>query len=78
MVSWPASAMAARWTAMPNDVIGGWCVMAGDTPPSAAREPEVADFVTRDHAEHIADLHNKWLEETLALARAEEAEVPRG
>lgn len=75
-MAWPAKIMVTRWAAMPNDVIGGWCVMAGDIPPSRAREPEVADFVTQEAAEHIAGLHNKWLDAAGDLTRTD-AEDPR-
>lgn len=50
-----------RWFARPNDLIGGWCVMPVDEPPSQG-VPEVADFTTRELAEHIAQLHNDWLD----------------
>ena len=61
MTAWTAKTMLARWTAMPNDLIGGWCVMAGDKPPSTAREPEVCDIMNQEIAEHVAGLHNRWL-----------------
>ncbi len=50
-----------RWYAMPNDLIGGYCVMPVDEYPSQG-VPEVADFTSRELAEHIANLHNEWLE----------------
>lgn len=50
-----------RWYALRNDVIGGWCVMPANQPPSWGI-PEVADFVSEQVASHIADLHNEWLE----------------
>lgn len=51
---------AQRWYARPNDLIGGWSVMPVDGRVSDGW-PEVADFVTEDLAEYIADLHNKRL-----------------
>lgn len=48
------------WFARPNDLIGGWCVMPVDEPPSSGI-PEVADFTTRELAEHIVSLHNNAL-----------------
>jgi len=48
------------WFARENDLIGGWCVMPVDEPPSLG-VPEVADFTTQELAEHIAELHNQWL-----------------
>jgi hypothetical protein len=50
-----------RWYARENDLIGGWCVMPLDEPPSYG-VGEVADFTTRELAEHVAALHNTWLE----------------
>ncbi|MEV1321978.1 hypothetical protein AB0J14_38520 [Micromonospora arborensis] len=52
---------AARWYAQPNDLIGGWCVMVTDQPPSAGGTM-VADFTTRAIAEHMAELHNRTFE----------------
>lgn len=52
--------MAARWYPQPNDLIGGWCVMPVDQPPSAGY-PEVAETMSEDVARHIADLHNATL-----------------
>lgn len=49
-----------QWFAQPNDLVGGWCVMPVDEPPSYG-VMEVADFTTREAAEHIAKLHNDWL-----------------
>lgn len=48
------------WFARENDIIGGWCVMPVDEPPSLG-VPEVANYTTRELAEHIASLHNRWL-----------------
>lgn len=53
--------MQMRWYPQVNDLIGGWCVMPVDEPPSKGL-PEVADFLSREAAEHIALLHNQWLE----------------
>jgi hypothetical protein len=52
--------MSARWWPMPNDLVGGWCVMAGPVPPSSG-EPPVGDFLSEAVARHVADLHNAWL-----------------
>jgi hypothetical protein len=52
-----------RWRAQENNVIGGWCVTPADDPRTPADGVyEFADFLTRDMAEHIANLHNAWLE----------------
>jgi hypothetical protein len=53
--------LTSRWYAMPDDVIGGWCVMPTEKPPSLGGF-QVAEFVSRELAEHIAELHNAWLE----------------
>lgn len=49
-----------EWFVQENDIIGGWCVMPVDEPPSLGVS-EVADFTTRELAEHIANIHNTWL-----------------
>jgi hypothetical protein len=50
-----------RWYARPNDLIGGYCVMPVDEPPSSGI-PEVADFMDEHTAQHVAKLHNDWLD----------------
>lgn len=50
-----------EWFAKPNDLIGGWCVMAIDETPAKADEPEVADFIDEETARYIADMHNDHL-----------------
>lgn len=50
-----------EWFARENDLIGGWCVMPVIDEPPSWGVPEVADFTTREIAEHIADIHNTWL-----------------
>lgn len=50
------------WFVKENDLIGGWCVMPLDEPPSEGVAP-VADFTTREAATHITTLHNAWLED---------------
>jgi hypothetical protein len=52
--------LSFEWYARPNDIVGGWCVMPVDQPPSDGF-PEVANFTTQELAEHIARLHNDWL-----------------
>lgn len=47
------------WHAVPDDLVGGWCVMPLDEPPSLGVQP-AANFATRELAEHIARLHNAW------------------
>jgi hypothetical protein len=56
-------ALKIPWFAMPEDTIGGWCVMSTPDPPSAAKGYYVADFIAGPEiAQHIADLHNASLE----------------
>lgn len=58
------SVLESRWYAMPEDTIGGWCVMTTADPPSASKGLYVADFIGGPEiAQHIADLHNAHLEE---------------
>ena len=54
--------LECKWWAKPNDLIGGWCVMPDDTTPATSTDYEVADFCSKEAAEHIAELHNAWLE----------------
>ena len=71
-------ALSVRWYARPDDLIGGWCVMSVDRPPSRCDWwfglGEVASFAGEAEARHMADLHNAWLEpiraDRLALMRA--------
>lgn len=52
-----------QWYVKPNDLIGGWCVMPMDSTPGDAPYgvSEVADFCSKEVAEHIVELHNKSL-----------------
>jgi hypothetical protein len=52
--------MNIEWFALPNDLIGGWCVMPINEQPSGGCV-EVADFIDGTFAVHIAQLHNEWL-----------------
>lgn len=60
-------ALDQRWYAHPDDLVGGWCAMNVDKPPSQARplagEFEVCSFTREDVARHIVELHNNWLVE---------------
>lgn len=51
-----------KWYAIEDDLIGGWCVMDADMPPSQATPEngvrEIANFIRREDAEKIARLHN--------------------
>lgn len=50
-----------RWYVKENDVIGGWCVMPIDEPPSWGISA-VANFISKDCAQHVTNLHNEWRE----------------
>ncbi|MFG1846744.1 hypothetical protein [Micromonospora carbonacea] len=53
--------LAAAWTAVPNNEIGGWAVTT-DGRTLASGGVIAADMVwSREIAEHIADVHNQWL-----------------
>ena len=52
--------LPATWYPHPDDLIGGWCVMTTDAPPSAGGI-SAAEFTTEEVARHIAALHNEWL-----------------
>jgi hypothetical protein len=49
------------WRAAEDDEIGGWCVVVHRPGTPATGNPSLADFVSKQHAEHIAELHNEWL-----------------
>jgi hypothetical protein len=53
--------MEIPWYAVENDLIGGWCIMPIDAPPSSGI-PDIGDFLTQEIAQHVVDLHNEWLE----------------
>lgn len=48
------------WYARPDDLIGGWCVMPRNLPPSSGWPPP-AEFLDEGLARHVAELHNRWL-----------------
>lgn len=60
--------LTERWYVQPNDLIGGWCVMNRDFPPSQLNRDadpdarEVGDFLGEDVARHVVALHNASLE----------------
>jgi hypothetical protein len=52
-----------KWRAQRDDLVGGWCV----TPDADGRTlsegaPALAQFVSKGIADHIAQLHNAWLD----------------
>jgi hypothetical protein len=54
-----AADLGVRWHAMPDDMIGGWCVMRSEKPPSQGGY-QIASFISQEMTEHIAELHNAW------------------
>lgn len=46
------------WYVMPNDLIGGWCIMPLPLTPGVAAIPEVADFLSQRNAQYMVSLHN--------------------
>jgi hypothetical protein len=55
-----AAMRAATWYAVPDDTIGGWCVMPIDLPRSSG-VPAVGDFLSEGLAKDIAADHNAKL-----------------
>ncbi len=69
--------LAADWYAWPDDTIGGWAVMPVNVPPSSGA-PTVGTFLSEQIARHIAQLHNRDLDDQRRLAEhAELAEKLR-
>jgi hypothetical protein len=54
--------MNSEWFARENDLIGGWCIVPMDMPPSSG-VVTIADFIDERAARHIAWLHNRFLSE---------------
>ena len=50
------------WYAMPNDLIGGWCIMPVPLTPGTVYVPEVADFLSERNARYMVNLHNARLD----------------
>lgn len=69
----------ARWRAMPDDTIGGWCIMPDPRPPSTGI-PAVGTFLSEPVAHHIVDLHNADLRarQYNEIARRRQAEQAAG
>lgn len=57
------------WHVREDDLIGGWCIMPVDEPPSWGMIA-VGEFLTREIAEHVVSLHNQWLVEQIEAPRA--------
>ena len=51
--------MNDMWYAHPDDLIGGWCIMNIDLPPSQTSGiRQIASVCDETVARHIASLHN--------------------
>jgi len=59
------------WFAHENDLIGGWCVMGEDKPPSESKA-DVADFTAQDDAILLSTFRNA-LPRLLVLIRKQDA-----
>lgn len=53
--------LVRRWYSHPNDLIGGYCVMPVDAPPSSGCF-SIADFMTESWTAHIVQLHNSTID----------------
>lgn len=51
-----------RWYAVPNDLVGGWCIMPVPFGPRDVPVVEVANFLSERNARYMVDLHNARLE----------------
>lgn len=60
----------SRWYPMPDDLIGGWCIMPLPHPPSM-NIPPIGEFLSQPIAEHVAELHNTRLLGTLTRQAAD-------
>jgi hypothetical protein len=58
----PSYALGKFWRADEDDEIGGWCVVINRPGTPARGNPSLGNFMHREHAEHIAELHNEWLD----------------
>ena len=56
--------MNRPWRAQPETTVGGWCVtLAEDGRTPAEGALAIAMFLSRDIAAHIAEMHNRSLEQ---------------
>lgn len=54
--------LETKWYVKPNDLIGGWCIIDVDSSPGESSRYEIATFISKESADHIAELHNDYLE----------------
>lgn len=65
-ITLPEDYLRMRWYAMPDDLIGGWCIMLTEEPPSKGG-CGVGDFISEEAARHVVERHNLWLQEQASL-----------
>lgn len=58
--------MKRKWFVHPDDLIGGFCAMPVNAPPSSECF-EIGNFISKSFAEHIVELHNVWLTKATPL-----------
>lgn len=55
--------MTRPWRAQPENTVGGWCVTLAEDPRTPAGGAlAIAMFLSRNVAEHIAEVHNDSLD----------------
>lgn len=55
-------ALIQFWRPEKDDEIGAWCVVVKRPGTPATGNPSIAAFAHEEHARHIADIHNEWLD----------------
>lgn len=56
--------LTRSWRAQPENSLGGWCVTLAEDPRTPAEGAlPIAMFISEDLATHIANVHNRSLEE---------------
>lgn len=56
------NAVVQFWRAETDDEAGGWCVVVNRPGTPLTGNPSIASFLHQRHAEHIAEIHNAWLD----------------
>jgi hypothetical protein len=70
--------LSLHWYALPDDVVGGWCIMTANVPPSQVnwRDPtedttyRVGSFLSKEIAEYVVSLHNSNISDLARLNAA--------
>ena len=56
--------MTQPWRAQPDTTLGGWCLTLAEDPRTTSEGAlPIAVYLSREVAEHLADLHNRSLAE---------------